>query len=84
MDVRPGQQEKLKGTIMLHRNGREVNLHFDDTLRLAWQQYAVPETTADAGCRGGLARRWTELLAGIPPWQLPALLDRLVVPEGEL
>jgi hypothetical protein len=46
-------------------------------LAMTWRRLLAEERTAPPGARGGIARRRTELLADVPPWQVPALLDSL-------
>lgn len=43
-----------------------------------WAEAVALESIAPVGLRGGLARKRTSLLASVPSWQLPAILDQLV------
>lgn len=42
-----------------------------------WRESVTLESIAPAGLRGGVARRRTRLLAGVPSWRLPEFLDQL-------
>jgi hypothetical protein len=58
----------------------QVNSEF---LRQAWRHYSELEAMAAPGLRPGLARARTALLAGIPAWRLPAVLNMLAEKAGE-
>jgi hypothetical protein len=55
----------------------KANMQVDPILLQEWRSLAAREAEAPPGQRGGFARKRTELLANIPPWQLPAMLDML-------
>jgi hypothetical protein len=42
-----------------------------------WQQSLVTESLAPESLRGGIARARTRLLAAVPSWRIPEVLDRL-------
>lgn len=47
-----------------------------------WHELAILADVAPEGERAGLARKRTALLANIPAWRLPAVLDALST-QGE-
>jgi hypothetical protein len=51
--------------------------HVNPDLAQTWRRLLAEERTAPPGLRGGLARARTALLADVPPWQLPAVMDAL-------